>query len=880
MLKSRVNVSFPVIFLLAIIIFSGLTGKPLDAWVAGQSPPAGSAAATAGESLDKLKAKLCQAANDQEIRRIIDEFNALPGPNAAAAQILLDYLKDKNINDYDIADVLVKLMTDDQVSHLAREISTYDEANCDRYLIPVLIARIKNTADLTNTLISLQENYFFGNYQKLIEQNWQNIFAGSTEAVPWLDKVYAKLVNPMARQYFILAVGAAAQKQPAGAVRSVATGWLWRIQEKESNSADRYDQVLTLYGLGETKALGTIDNLYSGLASPGEKADLIRKVADFAHWPPEGASTNGLIDWLWKVAGKDASAYCRQVTFSALYTDLGQEKALEQFVRETDLNGVALAPLAQEDPVFRVDGTDWRMLKSACQKYPQSFLGRGIKAYEEVRRQSYFEIDRPEEQYDTFWFPSYGDEEYDPGREIPGWEKFLTEFPCHPAADDAAYRLARCYEIKGRFTDAVKTMQKARFLPDRDMYYAADGRLVYILDVKMTYDQLKALSLNKLEPSLDAFVEYSLAVKEIRRDNFKQAAAGLEEFLKQEADPAGKYVFPFDFYNNNNKYDFRSAAEKQLADVKKLAVLKSQWEASKAPADLYNLAAAIYHNEMLYYNHLWAGERQSYNWLGYIIDTGYGHAPAEMADFARAMINYNHSLPYFQQVDRDQSSATELKARALYSTGLCYIGLDEWGNDASFAFNPMEIRGEIISTYRQFIEKYPDCTMADDALLALGAYTGDSAYLQRIIKEYPSSDVMDKAKKLIEDMKSPYYTPFGQYGGLAPFKIISLDDENIPQEIKNWVSANIPLSFNGSKTSGKWSYLLISAGQKPTAGYSVKVNSIFGKEDKLKIYYRIDSPAPGQITAQEITCPYILLRVPANKTMAQFVEGNPWEEPK
>ncbi len=848
MLKSRVNVSFPVIFLLAIIIFSGLTGRPLEARAAGQSRPAGGATVTAGESLDKLKAKLDKATNDQEFRTVIDEFNALTGPNAAAAQVLLDYLlKNKlinadNVTDNLVKDTLVKLMTDGQVSRLSMEISAYDEYNCDLYLIPVLIARIQNTADLTNTLLSLQKNYFFDNYQQLIEQNWQYIFANPTEAVPWLDMVYTRLANPMARQIFIQAVGAAARKQPAGECRSAVTGWLWRIQEKETNSADRYDQVLALYALGEAKALESIDSFYSDLVSPVEKADLIQRVTYFTHWLPEGVSKKGLIDWLWKVAGKEMSAYCRQTALSALYIDFGQEKALEQYVQETDLKGVALAPLTHADPVFWVGGPDWRMLRNVCQKYPQSYLGRGIKAYEKVRGQSYFEIDRPEEHSYTCWVSSYGDEEYNPDREIPGWEKFLTGFPRHPAADDAAYRLARCYEIKDRFADAVKTMQKARFLPDGDMNYAAGGRLVYILDVKMTYAQLKALSLNKLEQPFDAYVDYSLAVKEIRRDDFQQAAAMLEEFLKQEADPANKYVFPFDLYNVD-KYDFRGAVEKQLADVKKLAGLKSQWEVSKAPADLYNLAAAIFHNEMLYYNHLWAGERQSYNWLGYINDTRYGHAPAEMADFIREMINYNHSLPYFQQVNQDQSSAPELKARALYSTGLCYIGLGGWGEDASFAFDLPEIWGKVISTYQQFVKLYPDSTMADDALLALGAYTGDAAYLQRIIKEYPASDVMEKAKNLIEDMKSPYYTPVTRYGWSMPFKIVSMNDESIPQEIKKWASVNIPLSFNGSKTSGKWiitviwngpgskpftgsktsgewSYLLISAGQKPTSGYS------------------------------------------------------------
>ncbi len=73
-------------------------------------------------------------------------------------------------------------------------------------------------------------------------------------------------------------------------------------------------------------------------------------------------------------------------------------------------------------------------------------------------------------------------------------------------------------------------------------------------------------------------------------------------------------------------------------------------------------------------------------------------APAEMASFDREMINYNHCLPYFQQVHRDPAASEELKAKALYSAGLCYIGLDQWGMDAYFAFSPSEIREKIISS--------------------------------------------------------------------------------------------------------------------------------------------------------------------------------------
>ena len=420
-----------------------------------------------------------------------------------------------------------------------------------------------------------------------------------------------------------------------------------------------------------------------------------------------------------------------------------------------------------------------------------------------------------------------------------------------------------------------KTMQKARFSTDGDIRYAAAGRMVYILDVRMTYDELKELSLEKLETPLQVYVRYSLAVREVRRENYSQAACRLVEFLEQEEKlAADQPILPFDHFFDDAQYNFRGAVKKQLDEVNKLASLKSQWEKSKRPVDLYNLAAASFHNQMLYYNHLWAGQRQYYNWLGYITYyMGQGHAPAEMATFVRELISYNHSLPYFQQVYRDSSSSSELKAKALYSTGLCYIGLLEWGEDASFAFNSSDIMGKIISTYQQFLEEYPDSSMADDALLVLGAYTGDAIYLNRIIKEYPKGDMLEKARKLMQDMESPYYRSSYLHGSSVPFKILSLNDESISQGIKEWATANSLKSFTGAKISGEWNYVFISAGEKPTAGYSVRIINIYsGCGSKLKVSYRINVPAPGEIVAQVISNPSVLVRIPVSNMPVEFVE--------
>ncbi|HOV80488.1 MAG TPA: hypothetical protein PK728_10360, partial [Bacillota bacterium] len=481
MIKSGKTVVFPVLFLFIFTLLAGLAGRPREVWAAGQSQAAaGAGAAATGESLDELRAELWKTTDVLEKRNIVDNFKSMPGPDAAAARVLLDYLKENpgiDIDPGNVIDALVKLMTDEQVSQLTKDINTYIDttyngANYYPLLVPVLAARINNPNDLTNAVLSLQESCYFEAYRQLLPEARQKIFTEPAGMVQWLDEVYAKLTKPMARESLVHAVVTVVQKQPAGASRSAVTGWLWRVQEKEPDPVNRCHQLFTLYELGEARALRAIEDLYSGLPSTGAKVDLIHRIGSFTRSQLKDTDKDGLIEWLWKTAEKDASPYCRQECLAVLYTNLGQEKALEQFVRDTDQNGVAA--FAGEDNIFRIDGPDWQLLRDAGQKYPQSYLGRGIKAYEEVRGWPYFEIDRPEESFEVIWVPPYGDEQYDPDREIPGWEKFLAEFPRHPASDDAAYRLARCYEIKGRYADAVKTMQKARYLPDGDMRYAAD----------------------------------------------------------------------------------------------------------------------------------------------------------------------------------------------------------------------------------------------------------------------------------------------------------------------------------------------------------------------------------------------------------------------
>ncbi|KUK40532.1 MAG: putative membrane protein, partial [Clostridia bacterium 62_21] len=431
-------------------------------WQISRAIAAGAPDGVANQTLSELQEKLRKAATIQERNEVIDAFRRLPGPDAQAAQILLDYLREKARTDaWGVTDALIKLMSEEQVARLAQDLRTYDEVNATAYLVPVLAARVNNVPTLSGVMLSLQA--FPGYYDPFVALAWEKIFADAAQVVNWLDDLYARLADPMLRENLFEAVSRYTGEKLAGPRRAAAVAWLWRVQQQEENTSVRCRELLTLYKLGEAKALAALHEVYAGVTEARERAGIVYQAGSAARWELKGATREELIGWLWQVARTEGAPFVRQSCLYTLY-ELGEEKALAALVQDIDRNGVAWLPDEHDRGVGPTIW--WQWLKEVRDRYPQSYLARGIEAYERVRGQPYFAIER-EEQEPGAWPPRfYGDDQYDPAREIPGWEKFLAAFSRHPAADDAAYRLARCYEIQGRWADALNALHQAFFLPD------------------------------------------------------------------------------------------------------------------------------------------------------------------------------------------------------------------------------------------------------------------------------------------------------------------------------------------------------------------------------------------------------------------------------
>ncbi|MBC7104710.1 MAG: protease complex subunit PrcB family protein [Firmicutes bacterium] len=584
-----------------------------------------------------------------------------------------------------------------------------------------------------------------------------------------------------------------------------------------------------------------LDTVYPELTAPEARRTVARFVAQnhpLERATPETTDTPA-VRWLAARVAAEREPSVRQEFLYLLYR-AGQGGALERLVAETDAHGVAPGAGFTRD---------WQLLREVRGRYPNSFLARGMAAYEEVRGAPYLEIDRrgPADG----WPYRYGDGQYNPRREIPGWKDFLETYSSHPGADDAAYRLGRCYEIVGDYPAALNALYRATLLPDGDCRDDAAGRIVYLLDAVMTGEQLASLATAELEPNLVPLVEYSLAVKTLRRDDFRAAAEALAGFLARHPQPRTPMS-----RDGDRPYDLAAAIGKQADTARRLADLKTRWEQGKDPQALYDLAAAIYHDTLTYYNHLWAGRRAEYRWVNNLESAWENDRPAPLRPYLREMINYYHALELFGQVADDPGVSEDLRAKALYSTGLCHLGLENWGTETRFLGEDFAQRA--LETFERFVREYPASSMADDAMLVVGVYRGDPAYLQTILERYPNGDRAADARNLLSDLSWLDLLPH------RPVPYNTVREGDLPPEVAAWVATHAQGAYTGTTTLNGETYALISLGMRPTAGYDVVVFNVFQTraDGPVIVYWREQAPAPGHPVAQVITYPRAVLRLP------------------
>lgn len=446
--------------------------------------------------------------------------------------------------------------------------------------------------------------------------------------------------------------------------------------------------------------------------------------------------------WLRTAAPREQDPAVAELMWSQLYRVTNDAAALQGLNRAADAYGAFRLPAGAADP------WDWQVLRSAVQSDPAGFLARGVTAYEAVEGgRPYFAVDRcPSPTAPCAPFLS-GDAQYDPSREIPGWQAFLRQYSAHPAAADAAYRLARCEEILGRWGDALRDMRLAAAVyPDGQISAEARGRLVFMLDVEIPDAALQALAAAPPAPELAADLRYAVAVRELRQGDYSQAALDL-----QRSPPPAEPLFPW------AQWPMATQSEQQAKEVAEIAAVAPRafpkgyvpealgtevfapLPAIGDPSAAYRVGQILFHDDLALYNELWYGEQQAfYAFGGDINDLAAGELQPQWLTQFRGMNTYIAAEPIFAAIAADRAAPGDLRAKAAYSAAECLVHLDGYNQTNGQTVPQPELADDIVAAFRAFAQQYPhDGDLTADALLTVARYTRASADVAAVEQRYP-----------------------------------------------------------------------------------------------------------------------------------------------
>ncbi|NGQ97359.1 hypothetical protein G3578_19660 [Brevibacillus sp. SYP-B805] len=440
--------------------------------------------------------------------------------------------------------------------------------------------------------------------------------------------------------------------------------------------------------------------------------------------------------------------------------------------------------------------------------YPDGKLKQGIEAYQKIRGVPYFY------QFDGVNWYSYesrGSDFSHPREAIGQWLSFIRQYPHHPALDDAAYRLARCYQQIGEYERALYWFDQAKVLGDRDLQYDADGQFLYVLDVEMTAKDLERLDTANLPAWTKEWAAYSLAVEYLRQREYGKAAEALERFVAAyQGDVREPFRHQQDLFVRRDDYPFWDKVNEQLALARQLAAKQGEIEraagAEKAKRQ-YELAALIYHQPLLYYNHLWRGERQSFFWFGQIKYMDY----QEKLD--RYIERFNHlvqAADAFSRIDLNEADP-QTGANTLFSLMLAHAKLIEYGEEVKYYASRTMLGQRLLENGQRLLKRYPASDLADDALLLMYQFTGDTAYLQQLLASYPHGDQADKAKQALGQAGAPK-EPADRKDPLRaalPYQTLAIDDWKVPENVKAWARQHLGKTGQFSLRDGEWLYALL-----------------------------------------------------------------------
>ncbi|TBL71093.1 hypothetical protein [Paenibacillus thalictri] len=640
------------------------------------------------------------------------------------------------------------------------------------------------------------------------------------------------------------------------------------LQAKEWLSGEQLSEWLDRYA-GKPQQEGIIDFLDANRWTNQQYGDILRQSYDAGKLSQQqkkavvGSIANGpqyspdIRQWLSGIAvsAEAGQTSIEQEIDQQLVLRHGDRAAAERLYRSGLAKGY-LVPL------------NGRVEKVLADMYPDGELAAGIRQYEAIRGKPYFYGLADD------WYSSEGLDFANPEQAIKPWQEFIEKYPQHPAADDAAYRLARCYQLSGRGEQALYWLNQAAQLGDRDLGYDARGMLLFTLDVEMSPESLAAVDTQVLPSWLKPWVEYSGAVETMRAGQYREAANKLQAFIDTyDGNDLFEQAYAYsredtaEYIEPEAAYPFWEKVKEQQKLTERIAVLAEAVDraAGSEQADKrYALAAAIYREPLLYYNHLWRETRQGFFWFGHIKEMDY-YEPLD-----RYIGRFNHlaqAIEQFKQIDLAQASK-QTAAKTLFSIALSYSKLSYFSEEVSFYMSGVKLNEYVAQYANELIERDPGSELADDALMLIYYHTQDKRYLEQVVSDYADGDKAGEAQKLLKELaekeqtqEHPAYWRYVDGYGVRSERL-DPDDGRLPESVQRWVREHRAEPYHGTMEDGDWTYVLLTA-----------------DEGKVLSYMYIGSAASRmQVSSNETPAPLDtkLPRVMLERVKTKFVPAGEW----
>jgi TolA-binding protein len=338
---------------------------------------------------------------------------------------------------------------------------------------------------------------------------------------------------------------------------------------------------------------------------------------------------------------------------------------------------------------------------------------------------------------------------------------FAQKYPYHPALNDILYRRARAYEIDGKYSEAIDSYLSSIEVGDIDVFHdVAADRILFIADKLMNSDSITQFISSHPNNRLNPYFQYTRAIHYLREGKLDLARKDIMRFTKDKKGIPGKN-FQGAVYVNNSTYlntYFWSEVKKQEQFLEKLENIRHQMPQDKA---LYEEAIFWINNDFTSTNLLGVEAGPSGDLIPSSWDntTSANTALINRDDYRRAINNRKKDNRYLNSINAlgkilKTYPNSEYLVKAKYSIGLNYYFMYK-----KYRFDDLDPSQLGINTFKEFVNQFPDSSMADDALISIADMTRDpnekSQALQQIINKYPSGDRKRDADKMISNNSTP-----------------------------------------------------------------------------------------------------------------------------